>query len=159
MGQTLRTLSAKPLKKSTVFNNRFVIELCEAVHVHYRNLRVLQSWSDFERMARGFVDALNRWEKRGKPEPMANNHIELCRHVVAQDSQEDMVRINLNKNLYQHHEGRIFAEGSGITDPEYIHVKIRELRLEMPIDEFETIADAFAEAKVRLNEGKQDSGA
>lgn len=151
MGQTLRTLSAKPLGKDVVFGGRFVIEVCEAVHVHYRNLRIVMSIPGFHTMALGFIHAFERWKKRGEPEAKQGTHIELCR-LTPEPIGDDMIRINLNKNLYPHYEGKIFSEGSEIKDPDYIHVKIRDLRLELSRADFDAIADAFQEAKQNLSE-------
>lgn len=149
MGQTIRTLAAKPLKPDVVFSKRFVIEICEAVHVHYRNLRILTTLEGFQRLAVGFKNSLERWGKLGSPETARGSHIELCR-LTPDPIGDDMVRINLNRNLYPEHEGRIFSEGAEIKDPEYIHVKIRDLRLEFSQDDFCVIADAFTEAKSNL---------
>lgn len=150
MGQTLRNLSSKPLPKKTIFNNRFVVEVCEKIHIHYRNLRIVQSLSDWESMMRGMVDAYNRWLKLGEP-ANGQRHIELCRKTVAMFSEEEGIKINLNRNLYKPNEGRIFSEGAEFSEPEYIHLKIRDVRLEMPVSEFLTLAEAVQEAKESLN--------
>ncbi len=151
MGQTLHSLANAKVQPETVFNNRFVVEICEAVHVHYRNLRILMSLPDWVEMARGFKDALLRWEQRGFPAPREGTHIELCRKQVAHHPVDDStVKVNLNKNLYVQHEGRIFSDGAGISEKEYIHLKIRDLRVEMSIDEFRTFADQIVKAKENL---------
>lgn len=151
MGQTLRNLSEKTLEDKSVFNNRFVVEICEKVHVHYRNLRLLMSLQDWVQMAQGMSDALTRWKARGCPETVEGTHIELCRKEVAKyPVAPDEVKVNLNKNLYPMHEGRVFSEGAEIKDPLYIHLKIRDIRLEMSMDEFLTLAEAITEAKASL---------
>lgn len=150
MGQTLKNLSSKQLPKKTIFNNRFVVEVCEKIHLHYRNLRIVQSLSDWESMMRGMVDGYNRWLKLGEP-ANGQRHIELCRKTVAMFTEEDGIKINLNRNLYKPNEGRIFSEGAEFDEPEYIHLKIRDIRLEMPVSEFLTLAEAVAEAKEALN--------
>ena len=149
MGQTLRQLSTRPLPQKTIFNNRFVIDVCEKIHFHYRNLRIVQSLSDWESMSRGLVDAYNRWLKLGEP-ANGQRHIELCRKTVAMFPEDKGIEINLNKNLYKPNEGRIFSEGAEFSEPEYIHFKIRDIRLEMPVEEFLTLADAVAEAREAL---------
>lgn len=154
MGQTIRTLAVKPLPEKSVFHTRFVIEVCEAVHVHYRNLRILLSLPKFLTIAAAFKDALERWTRRGEPETRKGTHIELARLNISADD-DAMIRINLNRNLYPEHDGKIFAEGAEIKEDNYIHVKIRDLRLEMSIEEFETIKMAFEEAGARLVAGKE----
>ena len=38
LGQTIRNLATRKLKDNKIFANRFVIELCECMHFHYRTL-------------------------------------------------------------------------------------------------------------------------
>ena len=157
MGKTLENLAKKEITGKSVFNNRFVVEVCEKMHVHYRNLRILMSLSDWLEMAKGIRDSLSRWENLGKPEPRSGTHIELCRKQVGSEPLEDsVIAINLNKNLYLENEGKIFAEGSELGDQTYIHLKVRDLRIELSLGEFKQLADAITEAKEILWE-KQPS--
>lgn len=149
MGQKIRILSERKLDKPAVFNNRLVVEVCEAIHIHYRNLRLLLSVTDWEMLSAGLVGALERWKKRGEPEP-GKRHVELCRKDVALFPHNDGIMISLNKNLYNLNEGGIYADGAKISDPEYIHVKIRDMRLEMTIEEFKELAKSFKEASEAL---------
>lgn len=158
MGQTIRELASRKLNPDVVFGGRFVVEICEAVHVHYRNLRLLMSVGGFHKLALGFKNSLERWEKQGNPEPEKGRHIELCRSVP-EPLGDDSIRINLNKNLYPKYEGKIFSEGAGIQDDEYIHVKIRDMRLEMSKDDFNAIAEAFLEARNNLASREMGVGA
>lgn len=151
MGHTIQNLATRELKPETIFNNRFVNEVCESIHFHYRNLRILLSLPDWISMAQGCSDALNRWKKLGEKDPSKSTHIELCRKKVATEPMdENTVRVNYNKNLYPEHDGMIFSEGASFEEDKYIHVKIRDLRLEISIDDFNQIADCFAEAKEKL---------
>ena len=125
-----------------------VVESCEDFHFHYRNLRIQISYADWPAFAKGFSDAYLRWEKQGKP---FGQHAELCRKTIATIPIGNDIQVNLNKNLYKANEGRVFEKGSGFTEEaEYIHLKIRDLRLEMSKDEFETFASAIAEAREAL---------
>lgn len=135
----------------TIFHHRFVVECCEHFHVHYRNLRILLSERDFVSMAEGMRDALKRWEMRGKPATGEGVHIELCRKEVALKPVDDnKMKVNLNDNLYLKHDGKIFADGAGLDDKNYIHLKIKDLRLELTVDEFNDLAETIAEAKENL---------
>lgn len=154
MGQTIKNLASRQVDSKAVFNSRFVVEICELVHVHYRNLRIIMSLGDWVRMAEGMSDALSRWRHRGEPEPSQGTHIELCRKEVAVYPISDKeININLNKNLYPYHEGRIFAEGSEFREPLYIHLKIRDLRLELSLEEFSELSEAILEAKEKIKGG------
>lgn len=151
MGRTIETLAERNIGKRAIFNNRFVTELCESAHIHYRNLRLIMTLDEFITMAEGFTQSLDRWKKRGCPGTGQGQHIELCRKKVAVTDESDTVKINLNENLYNKNEGGIFAEGAEFTDASYIHLKIRNTRLELSLDEFNQIAEAFKEAQEKLN--------
>lgn len=153
MGLTIQPLASRKVSEKAIFNNRFVVEICEKVHVHYRNLRLLLSLQDFLEVARGMRDSLSRWESQGRPDPKQGTHIELCRKQVAQfPLSPDALAINLNKNLYLENEGKIFAEGAELEEPRYIHLKVRDVRLELTLSEFRELSEAVIEAKGKLDE-------
>lgn len=152
MGQILTPLSQNKLTGKPIFPNRFVIEICEKVHTHYRNLRLVNSIHDWVNMAEGFKDALERWKKRGCPGTNKTRHIELCRKKIYSESDTDTVLVNLNKNLYPQHEGMIFAEGAEFSEEKYIHLKIGDLRIELSLTQFNEVADAIAEARTKLKD-------
>lgn len=151
MGKTLVGLSERKLEEKPIFDKRFVIEVAELFHVHYRNLRIVLSQADWEAFGRGCADAWQRWVQRGKPECAHGTHIELCRKDVASSPVSDeLCAVNLNKNLYALHEGKIFAEGAGLEDQTYIHLKMRDLRIEMTEKEFLIFADVVRKAEAQL---------
>jgi hypothetical protein len=150
MGHTRENLAFREIGNKAIFSNRFVIEIAEKVHIHYRNLRILLSVQDWIEFCKGCQDALIRWNQRGCPEPKEGVHIELCRKKVATEAHNDGIKINLNDNLYLPNEGKIFAEGADFKDKTYIHLKIRDTRIELSIDEFKTLAEAVKEADARL---------
>lgn len=146
MGHTILPLADKKLSEKAIFNNRFVVEIAETVHVHYRNLRINLSMKDWVEMAEGMRDALKRWTERGKPN-VGDKHIELCRKEVATAPiDSDYCKVNLNKNLYLQHEGKIFAEGAEFEEPTYVHLKLRDLRIELSKEDFKVLAEAVKEA-------------
>lgn len=147
MGQIIKNLAKAVGLKPAIFNNRFVVEACEDFHFHYRNLRIRISYADWPTFAKGFSDAYLRWERTGRP---FSKHTELCRKVVASNSPDDGIQINLNKNLYKLNEGRIFSLGTDLADSTYIHLKYRDLRLEMTREEFGIFAKAVGEAEDQL---------
>jgi hypothetical protein len=150
MGRSLNKLSARKLPDKTVFNNRFVVEVCEKMHTHYRNLRIIQSLPDFLEMCQGFMSAYDRWKKLGCPEPQPGQHIELCRKKVATEGINHGLQVNFNENLYVANEGKIFSEGADFNDKTYIHLKIRDLRVEMGLEEFGEFYNVITEAKRKL---------
>lgn len=149
MGQTIESLQEKKLSGEQIFPKRFVVEICEAVHVHYKNLRLLLSLEDWKEMAKGMADSLRRWDERRNPETQAGTHIELCRKTVgSKNLGGDSVKVNLNKNLYAVNEGKIFAEGAQLEDEEYVHLKLWDLRLELTKDQYRTLRSAIVEAEI-----------
>ena len=150
MGQTLIKLSSKSGLGKPIFPHRFVVEICEKVHTHYRNLRLVNTLHDWVNMAEGFRDSLDRWKKRGCPGTREGTHIELCRKNILSESDTDSILINLNKNLYEVNKGSIFAEGVELEGDRYIHLKIGDLRVELTIHQFKLLADAITEAKEGL---------
>lgn len=149
MGQTIEALKETKLEGQQIFPNRFVVECCEAFHVHYKNLRILLSTEDFKEMSRGMADSLRRWEERRSPDPSKNNHIELCRKVVGQKNLGgDSVKINLNKNLYAQNEGKIFAEGAKLEGDDYVHLKLWDLRIELTKEQYKQLRSAIIEAEI-----------
>lgn len=150
MGKTIISLSKKELPKKAIFNNRFVVEVAESFHIHYRNLRIILSELDWREFGKGMHDSWKRWVERGEP-LCGNKHIELCRKEVAKNELESgLCKINLNKNLYALNEGRIFSDGADLIDEMYIHLKIRDLRIEMTKAEFKEFAEAVKEASDAL---------
>jgi hypothetical protein len=105
-------------------------------------------------MAEGFAQSLERWKKRGCP-GTGSRHIELCRKNVAVADFSDSIEVNLNDNLYLKNEGGIYAEGAEFKDEKYIHVKIRDIRLEMSVEEFKQLAEVLNEAKKRLEDSEE----
>lgn len=151
MGRTLIALADRKLEGEPVFPHRMVVEVAESFHFHYRNLRIVLSQTDWDSFGKGVRDAYKRWEERGKPEPKQGQHIELCRKEVATvPLDSDYCKVNLNKNLYAENKGRIFAEGAELEDETYVHLKIRDLRVELTKAEFKVLAEAVKEASDAL---------
>jgi hypothetical protein len=147
MGHSLAKLSKREIANKAIFNSRFVVEICEKVHLHYRNLRILLSLPDFLELAKGLIVAMERWQKLGQPEAKVGQHIELCRRKVTTEAYNEGIQVNLNQNLYNANKDKIYASGADFEEETYIHLKIRDLRIELSLKEFEEFSDAIAEAK------------
>jgi len=149
MGRTIETLAHKEIQDKSIFSNRFVVECVEQFHIHYRNLRISLSTVDFIEFTRGCIQAFERWNARGCPEN-PKVHIELCRKQVGKNLLNEGLRVNLNANLYNGYDGKIFSEGAEFKEEKYIHLKIRDLRIEMSVSEFKEFSDVIAQASQRL---------
>ena len=149
MGRIIETLVHREIDTQSVFPNRFVIECVENFHIHYKNLRIALAKEDFIEVCKGCIQAFERWTRRGCP-INTGEHIELCRKQIGKNCLNEGIRINLNKNLYNDYAGKIFSSGNGITDETYIHLKLRDTRIELSIAEFKELANAVKEADERL---------
>lgn len=154
MGQTLQALSSKKLDRNPIFKNRFCVEICEKVHTHYRNLRLVSTIYDWVNVAEGFKDALERWKARGCPTTRKGQHIELCRKQIVSEEDNDALLINLNRNLYLENKDSVYALGNDFIDPTYIHLKLRDVRVELSLRDFRELYYAIDEAYKHL----KDSG-
>ena len=79
-------------------------------------------------------------------------HIELCRKQIAIADNSKLIQVNLNDNLYNKNQDGIFSLGADFTDDKYIHLKLRDLRLEMSINEFKEFANVVIEASRKLED-------
>ena len=150
MGHILKQLAKCEVGGKSIFDSRFVIEVCERIHFHYRSLRLILSLPDFLEISKGLVQARNRWLVLGQPEPKEGQHIELCRKKVATDVHNDGIQVNLNDNLYNRNKDKIYAEGAEFTDEKYVHLKIRDMRIELSLKDFKELANAIIEAERAL---------
>jgi hypothetical protein len=150
MGHTLKPLASVEVKSKPIFNNRFVVEICEKVHTHYRNIRIVQSLDDFITMAMGFSDSLERWKKRGCPGTGKGVHIELCRKQVGIADESKLFLVNLNNNLYNKNEDGIYSLGADFNEEQYVHLKLWDIRVELSIDQFKELVNVVAEANREL---------
>jgi hypothetical protein len=106
-------------------------------------------------IAKGCSDSLSRWITRGSPHT-GNTHIELCRKEIVSDKNE-MMCVNLNQNLYKKYEGKIYSKGNEFDENTYVHLKYRDLRIEMSEKEFAEFADMIGEAYIKLKLGYEET--
>ena len=62
MGNIKRVLSKESLESKPLFANDLRIENAEAVHVHWRDLRILMSPNQFDSFTQGSTIADNHWD-------------------------------------------------------------------------------------------------
>ena len=77
--------------------------------------------------------------------------MELCRKEVDSPKDETMM-VNLNRNLYIKCKDKVFSEGNTFDEPFYIHLKYRDVRIEMPVDEFKDFASMIEEARKAIDD-------
>jgi hypothetical protein len=132
MGKIDKILANKNIPKKGMLNSRLIIEWCENIHLHYRDMRMEFDEEDFEQLAITMFDGYLKYKniKKEKPKAIGNEN---KYHVLSQSTIEgagefaDRLQIELQK------------EG-------HIHIHYRNLRLEMKKEDFLNIASAFIEA-------------
>ena len=68
MGFTRKVLGEKELDHKPVFyTDSFRIDLCESLHIHYRNFRLELSLEEWKEFAKGIIFGYLRWLRRSKP--------------------------------------------------------------------------------------------
>jgi len=64
MGNVYKILSVRKIKpQPDYFADRLIIELCENIHLHYRNLRIELSKSEFLEFADAIAEAARELKK------------------------------------------------------------------------------------------------
>lgn len=69
MGHVYRVLAQAEIESEPAhFPKRFVIEDCENIHIHFRNLRIELSVREFIQFTEGMCEALDEFRDFGEPE-------------------------------------------------------------------------------------------
>ena len=127
MGHIAQVLSWSDVEKHFHFRDDLRIESAEAIHLHWRDVRILLTCKQFE----DFVDALevayNRWD--------------------GGESAEDLVLATIKIP-----DGTIFKDIISLEEQQNgdVHFHYQDMRIEMTKEMFIRLADMFAEAKAAL---------
>jgi hypothetical protein len=154
MGKVKQQLDGFELPDREAHNSRMFVDLCENIHIHYREFRIVFSLDEYFE----FVDILTR-------------STEDVRSYLAQnpDYQEGVYPTTLmvaggpmqqrkllqnspqpNQPVYFANDFAIELQDQSVVDE--IHVHWRDYRLALPREHFKLIADSFARAKAQLLE-------
>lgn len=138
MGYTREILAQKKLDdKSVFYTDKFVIEIAESVHMHFRNFRLDLCLKEWKILAKGFIISYLRWWFKGKPgyQPPIHNWKMFKSKVdpVAGKGGKSIIENELRVELSQ------FAD--------YVHLHFRNTRYEFTIDEFLEYADEITQAR------------
>ena len=142
MGDDRLILSHKELEPRHLYATRFLSDLCENIHFHYRNTRFefsVKEWCEFITAVHIFymgLDLIIEEEDYEEGEFGAQKEINFDRQIAA-DS--------------EYFPNRFLIEWT--YDNTY-HIHYRDFRLEVTEGEFKSICDAFEEAKKKRNEWK-----
>ena len=153
MGRILQHLAETNIDTKTIFDRRMVLECCETFHLHWRNLRLEFNHENFLKFIETVISAFKNWQANGLPRQHA--HFEMGRNLLSHPMcAPDEFKIERCDNLYKQHRGSRDAE---FFEDDFIHIHYRDLRMEMPRDEFLEIAERFREAKENLGHKSKQS--
>ena len=134
MGDIARILAAKTSFSAPLFNDKLRLEAAEAMHIHWRDLRILATVSQFETVGDAFYKAFKKWDGS-----------------LSED--ED---VNLSYPVLP--DGILFDTICSIEEQEsgIIHFHYGDIRLELKSEIFLFLARLFEQAKKKYNNSRVD---
>jgi hypothetical protein len=160
MGLVKETLSKIELPGREAHNSRMFVDLCENVHIHYRELRIVFSIDEFFE----FTDILHRSTEdlhsylAQNPDYQEGVHRDTIMIAGGRPRQMALLRNSPapNRSTYFPDDFAIELLDESMADE--MHVHWRDYRLAIPREHFKLIAEAFAVARRNLEtfEGKNE---
>lgn len=132
MGRIKKILVNKDIPEKGMLHSRLIIEWCENIHLHYRDMRLEFDEKDFEQLAIAMFDGYLKYKKIRKENPELIND-ENKYSVLSQGEIVDSGEFPNRLQIELQEEG-------------HIHIHYRNLRLEMKKEDFLNIASVFIEA-------------
>lgn len=159
MGAVKVMLAERNLPDREKHNSRLFVDLCENIHIHYREYRLLFSLPEYYE----FVDIVNRSTDDVRNYLAQNSDYEEGRYkttlMVAGGKARQMKFLENSPEPHRSHyfnnDLTIELQEEYITDE--IHVHYRDLRLAMNRECFKALADSFTEARKKLDQFEQSN--
>lgn len=139
MGNILKHLAARILPKRTITATSIWTDLCENIHLHYRNLRLDMSereWAEFVCAIRSLQNALDHSADKYRYEEGDPNFLV---HLAYNNP------LKANSDYYPNRATLEFEAD------ETVHFHYRDVRLHFSLNEFNDIASMFIEAKEKMD--------
>lgn len=146
MGQNKQNLSENFLNPLSIFPNRAVVECDETIHLHWRNLRLEMSDEDFLAFCDMVLKSYSSY-LMNKHKTNEGQHIELSKCAIKNPIQPTRLKIDEQVNLYkilQYPDAEFYKEDT------FIVIRLRDLRIEMGIEEFNTFYQTMSKAHDKL---------
>jgi len=152
MGLVKKELARIILPDRESHNSRLFVDLCENIHIHYREFRIVFSLDEYLE----FVDVLSRSTEDVRSYLAQNPDYEERRYpttimVAGGKEQQRKLLQNSpapNKSTYFANDFAIELQDESVVDE--IHVHWRDYRLALPREHLKPICDAFTQAKAEL---------
>jgi hypothetical protein len=154
MGRILKDLSRTALPDRESHNSRMFVDLCENIHIHYRELRIVFSLDEYFE----FVDILQRSTDDVRnylaqnPDYTEGAHNDTLMVAGGKARQRKLLEHSPepNRSTYFNNAFAIELQEETVTDE--IHVHWRDYRFSLDRDTFKQIATCFEQAKQTLGE-------
>lgn len=148
MGKPLSILSQEKVNYKTIFSKRLSIESAETFHIHYRNLRLEFQKENFEILIKAMKRAYDNYIGDMGIKVPGQVFLDLSFNLKEKKiAKSDELKIELCENLYIPNKEGIFGKGANFYEERaYIHIHYRELRIELPLAEFEIFARSIMQS-------------
>ena len=153
MGLVKKDLIRIKIPDREAHNSRLFVDLCENIHIHYRELRIVFSLNEYFE----FAEALSRSTEDVRSYLAQNPDYEEGRYpttVMVAGGAEQQLKLlenspKPNRSTYFPNDLAIELQDELVIDE--IHVHWRDYRMALNREHFKIIADAFHEARLALN--------
>ena len=154
MGEVLLDLSRVRLPDREAHNSRMFIDLCENIHIHYREFRIVFSLDEYFE----FVDILQRSTEDVRNYLAQNPDYEEQKYGTTlmfaggKERQKKLLENSPQPNRSKYFSNHFGIELQAESVVDEIHVHWRDYRLALPREHFKKIAGAFEVAAQKLEE-------
>lgn len=154
MGLIKKVLSKTELPDREAHNSRLFVDLCENIHIHFRELRIVFSLPEYFE----FADIISRSTEDVKsylaqnPDYIEKKFPTTIMIAGGKERQKKLLQNSPmpNKSYYSPNDFSIELQDESVIDE--IHVHWRDYRFSMPREHLHLIADQFLTAKKELEE-------
>jgi hypothetical protein len=154
MGAVKKLLAGKTLKEREKHNSRALVDLCENIHIHYREFRLIFSLDEYFE----FVNIVNKSTQDvrnylyNNPEYKEQAYPTTIMIACGKDRQRKFLKNSPqpHRSTYHNNHFAIELQEEFVTDE--IHVHWRDLRIALNRENFKDVAEAFIEAHKNLTE-------
>jgi len=160
MGMVKKELVKLKLPGRDLHQGRLFVDLCENIHIHFRDLRIVFSLDEYFEFAEIVAKSTDDVRNYLAQNPSYREGVYGDTIMVAGGKSQQLRSLNKSPKP---HIPRYFAadftielQDESVIDE--IHVHWRDYRISLPISHFNIIAGAFSEAKVELDLFSQKEG-
>ncbi len=147
MGHVKKILASKRIQPiPTFYSDKLAMELAENFHLHLRNLRIEWDSVEFEKIAKMFCEALEKWNKFGRPTSKEYSWLDGSYYPLGDDKIPPIP--GLFDNGITNDELRIEIQKWA----DYVHLHYKELRIEFSVEEFNEFTEVVLEAARKLGQ-------